>query len=421
MHIPGKIRRHLTAWRLVVIATLIFALVQDSWIMHDEAAPLRTPANLAIELSGLGLFALAAFFPRVCGTAIILLWFVVSFLPDYVVFFGTFTCGTMMLAYFASRCHYALLAGGLVMVSISDMTSGSFNAGMSAINIIGYLVVSGVGWTLGYYRRGLERAQRETEKIRIQAGMAQAQLRNALAQDLHDSLTADLTRLTLITESLAKNSQMDSGARDTLNLVASQSREALADLRTTIRQLKTSVNEDNSATSLRQILQDSINIARTAEIKLELQYPDDIEERFNRYEKTTLAMLVTEATTNLMKYGKPGTAAELSIEVTGGDIEFMSTNEIGEKRGDYALTSGLGLKQLTAYLVRRGGELEYVASRGMWLVHARIPRTLHQKMLNTPLNQKIEETVVGTGEGIVEGQIEGNLEGIVEERKHEDE
>lgn len=50
------------------------------------------------------------------------------------------------------------------------------------------------------------------------------------------------------------------------------------------------------------------------------------------------------------------------------------------------MTSGLGLKQLTAYLVRRGGELEYVANQGMWLLHARIPRSLHQKMLNTPLN-----------------------------------
>lgn len=393
MHIPAKIRRHLTMWRLVVSATLVFALVQDSWILHDAAGPLRTPGNLVIELIGLVLFALSARFPRVCGLGVILLWFAVSYLPEYTVFFGTFTCGTMLLSYFASRQYYAVLAVSLLLVSVSDLTTGSFNLATSTFNIVGYLVVSTVGWTLGYYRRGLERAQREAEKIRVQAGLAQAQLRNALAQDLHDSLAADLTRLTLITENLAKNPEMNREVRDILGLVSTQSRGALADLRTTIRQLKTSVTEESATTTLTQILHDSIEVARTADINLELQVPADIEDQFNRYEKTTLSMLVTEATTNLMKYGKSGTSAELAIEASGERIEFMSTNEIGKARGDYAMTSGLGLKQLTAYLVRRGGELEYVANQGMWLVHARIPRNLHQRMLNMPLNQITEETI----------------------------
>lgn len=391
MHIPARLRQRVTPWRLVVVVTLFFALAQDSWIIQEEAVPLRTPQNAIVELLGLGLFAFAAVFPRVCGSAIILLWFVVSYLPDYVVFFGTITCGTMMLAYFASQKQYLLWVPALMLVSVSDLTTGNFNLVTSAFNIVGYCVVSGVGWTLGHYQRIVDKAGKEMERIRIQAGMAQAQLRNALAQDLHDSLAADLTRLTLITENLAKNPQLEPFARESLSLVSQQSRQALADLRTTIRQLKTAVNEETSTATLHEILADSIDVAKTADINLGLQVPENLEEQFNRYEKIILAMLVTEATTNLMKYGKPGTAAEISIEVAQKHIEFMSTNEIGEKRSDYAMTSGLGLKQLTAYVQRRGGELEYVANQGMWLLHARIPRDLHKKMLNTPLNKTIEE------------------------------
>lgn len=386
MRVSAKIRYHLTGWKLVVLATLVFSLAQDLSTINEKASPLRVPGNMIVELLGMLLFALSARFPRVCGMAVIMLWFVVSYLPGYVVFIGTFTCGTTIFAYFAFHQLYAMLGISLTLIAVSDFTTNTFDVASSVFNIIGCVMVAAIGWTFGYYQRGLKRAQHENEKIRIQAGMAQAQLRNALAQDLHDSLAADLTRLTLITENLAKNPEMNREARDILGMVSTQSRGALADLRTTIRQLKTSVTEESATTTLTQILHDSIEVARVADINLELQVPADIEDQFNRYEKITLSMLVTEATTNLMKYGKPGTSAELTIEFNAHHIEFMSTNEIGKARSDYAMTSGLGLKQLTAYLVRRGGELEYVANQGMWLLHARIPRSLHQKMLNTPLN-----------------------------------
>lgn len=393
MRVPTFLRDFFTLWRLVVLAAIFFSMVQDSWLMNDEAGSLRTVPNTIVEVLGLVFFALTGFFPRVFGMAIILMWFVVSYFPDLTVLFGTVTCGTLMLAYFAFQEHYLLLGVSFMLVSVSDITTGNFNLLSSVFNIVGYGVTAAVGWTLGHYQRQAFGANREAEKIRLQASAAQAQLRHALAQDLHDSLAADLTRLTLITESLAKNSKADLALRESLDLISAQSREALADLRTTIHQLKTSVNTDAGPSTLNQVLQGSIKMARSTGINLELQFPQSPEEVFNRYEQITLAMLTTEATTNLMKYSRPGSTAEITVEVTGAGIEFMSTNEIGENKTNYALTSGLGLKQLSAYLRRRGGELEYVANAGMWLLHARIPRDLHEKMLNTSWSQKSLEEV----------------------------
>lgn len=203
---------------------------------------------------------------------------------------------------------------------------------------------------------------------------------------MYNSLVANLTRFTLITGNPAKNPEMNREARDILGAVSIRSRGALVGLRTTTHQLKTPVIEGSVTTTLIQILHDSIEMARIVDINLKLQTLVDIEDQFNRYEKIALSMLVMEATTDLMKYGKPGTSAEPTIEFNVHHTEFMFTNEISKTRNDYATISGLGLKQLTIYPVRCGGELEYVASQGIWLPYTRIPRSLHQKVLNTPLS-----------------------------------
>lgn len=404
MYLSGeRIKRVMTPWRIVIVVTLLFALAQDAWTILDEPPSIK-PQNWVIEAVGLFLFALMAHYPRVCGSLVVIMWAVCAYFPEYIVFFGTAVCGLVTMAYFSSRRLYQFLIPSIILMAISDFTAGSFDALTALFVVLGYLIVSAVGWSFGHYQRLAEKAGRETEKIRLQAGVDQVQLRNALAQDLHDSLAADLTRLTLITENLAKNPQLEDSVRESLDLVSGQSREALVDLRTTIRQLKTPVDEQSSGRTLCEILQDSVNVAKTANITLELEIPDDLENQLNRYEETTLQMLVTESTTNLVKYGKSGTTAEISVEIAGDDIEFMATNEIGGNRVDYAMTSGLGLKQMTAYLERRGGSLEYVASQGKWLVHAEIPRDMHNKMLNTPLNHRGQRA---KGQDEIKGEING--------------
>lgn len=179
------------------------------------------------------------------------------------------------------------------------------------------------------------------------ARVAVAKERIRFARDLHDLLGYSLSAITLKGElAYQLTERSPERAREELLSIVEISRQALADTREVARSYR-SMSLLNELSSARSVLS-----AAGIEARLKVDY-----DRLSGPDDTTLATVVREGVTNVVRHSKASTCR---IEATQQDgvVSLSIINDgVGEGCGTDVPVGGSGLDSLTARMARVGGRL----------------------------------------------------------------
>lgn len=325
---------------------------------------------------GYGLLALTGWLPATAGLLYAVVTFVAILAPS-----DTLMVGFPLLGVFAvagdwiSRGWYVPAAAVLLLSSVSQFAS-SPNQGASALEaFLGVMMSIGVGLGLRWNRARLAGLHLEAESAHRAAEAARGEVRREIASTLHDTVVADLVRLLVASQSLTRTTTDPQAAEDARALTDT-ARDAMVHLRA----LMSSALPDQSTQPepLAQVIATCQTMLAGRSIALDTEVPPSLDPSLTRRQRSLVALVVREAATNVLKYARPGTHADLSIETPPDDgIAVMVTNEIDPAR-DHAratLGGGFGLDNLTAQVAREGGTVQYGSRGASWLLAVLIPAT----------------------------------------------
>lgn len=230
-----------------------------------------------------------------------------------------------------------------------------------------------------------ERAAAEHERATAEEALklavqAQKEIRQDLAATLHDTLAADLVRIALSSHSLAamiNNSEVAETAQE----LEEASRATLRDLRTLITTTR-SPQQDKAVTTA-SVIQTCQTMLSGRNIKLSPDFPETLDASCSDDLKKNIALIIQESAMNILKYGKDGSEASISIEVSGeGAIDLMIVNECATERieDQGEIAGGFGLDSLAARITNTGGFLEANQKEDRWVLVAHLVEQVKEPM-----------------------------------------
>ena len=325
---------------------------------------------------GYGLLALTGWLPATAGLLYTVATIIAILAPS-----DTLMVGFPLLGVFAvagdwiSRGWYVPTAAALLLSSVSQFAS-SPNQGASALEtFLGITMSIGVGLGLRWNSDRLAGLHREAESARRAAEAAQVEVRREIASALHDTVVADLVRLLVASQSLTRTTTDPQAAEDARALTDT-ARDAMVHLRALMS--STLPDQSTQPEPLAQVIATCQSMLQGRSITLDTDIPPDVDNSLTRRQRNLVALIVREATTNIFKYARAGTHANLTIEVPDeGGLALMVTTEI-DPAHDHAratLGGGFGLDNLTAQVARDSGTLQYGSRGASWLLTAMIPPT----------------------------------------------
>ncbi|MCI1788214.1 MAG: hypothetical protein LKI58_09130 [Actinomyces sp.] len=263
-----------------------------------------------------------------------------------------------------------LAATNAADVLLSDSRSTTFLGAF-----LGICASIGVGSGLRWNSTRLTTAHQEAESARRAAETAQMEVRREIAATLHDTVVADLVRLLVASQSLTRTTTDPQAAEDSRALT-STARDAMVHLRALMS--STLPDQSSQPEPLTQVIATCQTMLQGRSITLDTEVPPDLGPSLTRRQRALVALVVREAATNILKYARAGTHADLTIETPpDGGIAILATNQIDPAR-DHAratLGGGFGLDNLTAQVAREGGTLQYGSRGASWLLAVLIPAT----------------------------------------------
>ncbi|MFI6028898.1 sensor histidine kinase [Amycolatopsis magusensis] len=225
------------------------------------------------------------------------------------------------------------------------------------------LVVFGLAWTLG-----LERRRHVADRARIarhEVERAAAERRERTARRLHDTLAHTTTVMLVQAEALRATSELSGPDRKRVDAILSAGREALTEVRQTLRDL---AEDDEHSGAVTAELPELLERLRAAGLVL----PEEPVELPDGVAGALAGRVIAEAATNALRHAGPGTRVRISTRIRDRESQVEIVSDLPSV-GKSAEGSGFGLASLAAELAEHGGRLEAGPRGRRWVVRAVIP------------------------------------------------
>ena len=225
-------------------------------------------------------------------------------------------------------------------------------------------------------RMASERSRLEAEWARYdaeRARLAEARLaeRARIAREMHDVVAHRISLVAMHAGVLA-HTAVDDGSRETARLIQTNAREALAELRVVLADLRDADDPPEPPQPTLADLPRLVAEGRQAGQRIDLALsvvPDEVPPRLSRQ----AYRIVQEGLTNARKHA-PG--APVSVELAGrpgGSLAVHITNPLTRSGSDAAVGPGLGLVGVTERATLLGGSVTHGIREGSYALAASLP------------------------------------------------
>lgn len=241
--------------------------------------------------------------------------------------------------------------------------------------VIIWAVLVGLAWGTGRTIHRLRREGQEQAELRTAALRSQ---RRSIARDLHDTVSYATTTMIMRAEQIKLRAGDDPQLTEDLDFIIATGRRSVRDLRGMMETLRRNDPELDleQNTPWRLLTVTDVIAERQAELAahgLTLQVTSDADlDSLPSSVRETLAKLVVEATSNMVKHAGKG-PCRLIIEVQDDTLEAVFTNRLRAGHRQDGGRPGLGLVGAAERVRAIGGELEATAASGTWILRAQLP------------------------------------------------
>ena len=241
--------------------------------------------------------------------------------------------------------------------------------------VIIWAVLVGLAWGTGRTIHRLRREGQEQAELRTAALRSQ---RRSIARDLHDTVSYATTTMIMRAEQIKLRVGDDPQLTEDLDFIIATGRRSVRDLRGMMETLRRNDPELDleQNTPWRLLTVTDVIAERQAELAahgLTLQVTSDADlDSLPSSVRETLAKLVVEATSNMVKHAGKG-PCRLIVEVQDDTLEAVFTNRLRAGHRTDTGRSGLGLVGAAERVRAIGGELEATAASGTWILRAQLP------------------------------------------------
>ena len=238
-----------------------------------------------------------------------------------------------------------------------------------------WFILVGAAWLVG---RTIHRLRRETEDesaLRVESLQAQ---RRSIARDLHDTVAYATTTMIMRAEEIKLRTSSDPQLAKDLDFIITTGRRSIRDLRGMLEALRRNdpaFDVGAAPSPWRLVTVGDVLESRRAELAqhgLDLQVTVDADlDALPESVRETLAKVVVEATSNMVKHAASG-PCRILIDAHDDQVEAVFTNRATP--GATAEGSpGLGLQGAAERVEALGGELEATAASGTWVLRTQLP------------------------------------------------
>lgn len=332
-------------------------------LMAGALAIRRLSPALALGVAWLGaVIQMAAIIPPDVSNAAIL-----------AVLFATARYGERLVRWIG----LASAIGGAVIASVyTVLVSGIFGTpdGVAmflrgfSVSVIGAVAVLGLSWTLGLLWRTWDTArQNRRDKLAAEQQTIVEQERNRIARDMHDVVAHSLA--VVIAQADGARYAGDKDTTDAaLTTIASTAREALADVRLLLGQLRH--NQDEGPQPVLADLDRLVEQLRSSGLVVALEQRGTPVPLASARE-LAVYRIVQEALTNALRHGDTDEEVVVLIEWVADAAALTISNALRLPAREQTPGHGLAGMRERALLV--GGSLSAEAENDHWVVRARIP------------------------------------------------
>ncbi|MGO1593154.1 MAG: sensor histidine kinase, partial [Ancrocorticia sp.] len=337
--------------------------------------------------------ALSGMFPRTSATVLAVVYPLVWFTPERTLQLASISIFIVVVMLLWNREHLAAAIFGLwyylwsvILMIPTSSTSELVTGGFVWAGLLAAFAV--VGELLG-------RQYTANEQLEARRRKELADQRLAIARELHDTVVYSTTIMVMRAEAAKLNvarspcaTTDDSQAEDwaanvseDLESIANTGRRATADLRAMLAVLR--VSESDAAgtpeterftipqTSLRQVLREQADKVEKSGLTVQMAVEGDVT-TLPEDVTSALAMIVTEACSNMVKHASRSAPATIMIDVQDDAVEGAFVNGLvsaraGRERQGYGLT---GLQERAETL---GGTVDFSTTESRWIIRVSIP------------------------------------------------
>ncbi|MGC1207084.1 MAG: sensor histidine kinase, partial [Ornithinimicrobium sp.] len=315
-------------WRIATIGGLVvFAVV------YTEAFVKLSHSNSARRHRDLGLSRFSVLVALSVAMAPVLEWNALGLTP-FLVSFGSF--------FFTTRTTISIIGTSLALAGL-----GIWLGGPEVWVFPGIILLVGVSTQLVSH---LDRRQHEQRELGTQITLATE--RDRVARDVHDVLGHSLTVISVKAELAQRLMELDPDrAKDELAQIQTLSRQALAEVRTTVGGLRSARLEDELLTAQTMLADAGIACVITGD-------STTVDPRH----RTVCAWVLREAVTNVVRHSR---ATECTVELTSSGVTVtdngrgLTRSPLNGQTGN-GHRAGNGIRGLTERVEAVGGKLDVV-------------------------------------------------------------
>lgn len=261
--------------------------------------------------------------------------------------------------------------GGLLM--LTSAASWSATVQVAPEDIAGYLLIATVAGSMGVairvaYARGRRLAEQliEQEERQREAIIAE---RRWIASELHDSIARQLTVISLHTQLLDDDKMRETSQQ----AIRASARKALSDLRFIISLAEdASVGTEIPVGDLQAAIEDACKELRDAGHTAVVE-GDPRDEHISRGAEIIFGRVVSESTTNIIKYASPG-EVKFVIDLQPDAVTLTISSPLTrDSLPRVSSSTGTGLKRMAERVLGVSGEFSAGPLDDSWQVRTRLP------------------------------------------------
>lgn len=273
------------------------------------------------------------------------------------------TAGTRLLAAYV----------GLLLVSVAAAVFSAASDQLSIIVICLLLAtVSGAIGLLLRFAGNREQRLREqlTRQTIIEQEVRQSE-RLLIADELHDVVSRDLTVIVMQAELMSLDAEPGS-VRESQATIRDAARRALRDLHRLVARVQDERADTSATEPLRTALRSAAQDLERAGFPLSASVSDRAFE-LPQIIDTTVARMVRESVTNILKHAGPGPVS-ISVDIVDGTVRLSVRSRLGRRRPLTPLpSSGYGSIRMRERAILLGGGFDSQREGREWVVTAGLP------------------------------------------------
>ena len=376
---------HKLAFSLLALTLFILEL----WVRQNAQSSIN--GSLWWILPTTMFLAYSGWRPVIGGVAITTIATLTSLAPETHISLGVLFIGIFAVAFdWISKGWWVGAALVLIVPQLAQLSTPGGNGTVGPGIVVGSSIAIVGGLSVRYFQQQellLKRerelllqqervaSERALEQITQAQERAQRQIRQELASTLHDTLAADLVRISLSSHSLSHLIN-DPETVEIARELEEASRSTLRDLRAVIAATK-DYHPDEASPTTESVVQTCRSMLSARSISLVADLPENLDAGCALELRKNIALIIQESAINILKYGKEGSTASRSIEIPEGNeevIDLMFSNECStgpvENQGE--ISGGFGLASLSARIANSGGFLDASQRGRRWVLVAQL-------------------------------------------------